>query len=163
MEGNRIRIESRVDPTAVWTGTVTLVDYENPTQGSSNRYSSSGSDDMSSSSRYPFYVELDSSDGMLLGQHVYLSVMQERQEPLEGLTLGSAFVCFDEEDNAFVWADNGQGKLEKRPVELGRYDEAADVYEILSGLSEQDYVAVPDESVCIPGAPTTKTQQGGAK
>lgn len=163
MEGNRIRIESRVDPTAVWTGTVTLVDYENPTQGSSNRYSSSNSDDMSSSSWYPFYVELDSSDGMLLGQHVYLSVMQESQEPLEGLTLGSAFVCFDEEGNAFVWADNGQGKLEKRPVELGRYDEAADVYEILSGLSEQDYVAVPDDSVCIEGAPTTKTKQGGAK
>lgn len=163
MEGNRIRIESRVDPTAVWTGTVTLVDYENPTQGSSNRYSSSGSDDMSSSSRYPFYVELDSSDGMLLGQHVYLSVMQESQEPLEGLTLGSAFVCFDEEDNPYVWADNGQGKLEKRPVELGRYDEMADVYEILSGLSERDYVAVPDESVCIPGAPTTKTQQGGSQ
>ena len=139
------------------------MDYENPTQGSSNRNSSSGSDDMSSSSRYPFYVELDSSDGMLLGQHVYLSVMQESQEPLEGLTLGSAFVCFDEEGNAFVWADNGQGKLEKRPVELGRYDEAADVYEILSGLSEQDYVAVPDDSVCIEGAPTTKTKQGGSQ
>lgn len=163
MEGNRIRIESRVDSTAFWTGTVTLVDYENPTQGNSNRYSSSGSDDMSSSSRYPFYVELDSSDGMLLGQHVYLSVVQESQEPLEGLTLSSAFVCFDEEDNPYVWAADGQGKLEKRPVELGRYDEMADVYEILSGLSEQDYVAVPDESVCIPGAPTTKTQQGGSQ
>ena len=71
--------------------------------------------------------------------------------------------CFDENENGYVWADNGQGKLEKRPVELGRYDEAADVYEILSGLSEQDYVAVPDDSVCIEGAPTTKTEQGGAK
>ena len=48
-------------------------------------------------------------------------------------------------------------------MELGRYDEAADVYEILFGLSEQDYVAVPDDSVCIEGAPTTKTEQGGAK
>ena len=70
-EGNRIRIESRVDPSAVWTGTVTLVDYENPNQSSGNRYMSSSSDDMSNSTKYPFYVELDSSDGMLLGEHVW--------------------------------------------------------------------------------------------
>ena len=157
-----MRIASRTNPDEFWMGTVTLVDYENPNQSSGNRYMSSSSDDMSNSTKYPFYVELDSSDGMLLGQHVYLSVMQESQEPLEGLTLGSAFICFDQEDNAFVWADNGQGKLEKRPVELGRYDETADVYEILSGLSEQDYVAFPDETVCVEGAPTTKTVQQAA-
>ena len=163
-EGNRIRIESRVDPSAVWTGTVTLVDYENPNQSSGNRYMSSSSDDMSNSTKYPFYVELDSSDGMLLGEHVYLSVEQEESsEPLEGLTLGSAFVCFDEEGNSYVWADNGQGRLEKRTVELGDYDGMMDVYQILSGLSETDYVAYPDEATCIEGAPTTKTEQGGAR
>ncbi len=163
-EGNRIRIESRVDPSAVWTGTVTLVDYENPNQSSGNRYMSSSSYDMSNSSKYPFYVELDSSDGMLLGEHVYLSVEQEESsETLEGLTLGSAFVCFDEEDNSYVWADNGQGRLEKRTVELGDYDGMMDVYQILSGLSETDYVAYPDEATCIEGAPTTKTEQGGAQ
>lgn len=163
-EGNRIRIESRVDPSAVWMGTVTLVDYENPNQSSGNRYMSSSSDDMSNSTKYPFYVELDSSDGMLLGEHVYLSVEQEESsETLEGLTLGSAFVCFDEEDNSYVWADNGQGRLEKRTVELGDYDGMMDVYQILSGLSETDYVAYPDEATCIEGAPTTKTEQGGAQ
>lgn len=163
-EGNRIRIESRVDSSAVWTGTVTLVDYENPNQSSGNRYMSSSSDDMSNSTKYPFYVELDSSDGMLLGEHVYLSVEQEESsETLEGLTLGSAFVCFDEEDNSYVWADNGQGRLEKRTVELGDYDGMMDVYQILSGLSETDYVAYPDEATCIEGAPTTKTEQGGAR
>ncbi len=163
-EGNRIRIESRVDPSAAWTGTVTLVDYENPNQSSGNRYTSNSSDDMSNSTKYPFYVELDSSDGMLLGEHVYLSVEQEESsETLEGLTLGSAFVCFDEEDNSYVWADNGQGRLEKRTVELGDYDGMMDVYQILSGLSETDYVAYPDEATCIEGAPTTKTEQGGAR
>ena len=163
-EGNRIRIESRVDPSAVWMGTVTLVDYENPNQSSGNRYMSSSSDDMSNSTKYPFYVELDSSDGMLLGEHVYLSVEQEESsETLEGLTLGSAFVCFDEEGNSYVWADNGQGRLEKRTVELGDYDGMMDVYQILSGLSETDYVAYPDEATCIEGAPTTKTEQGGAR
>ena len=41
------------------------------------------------------------------------------------------------------------------------YDGMNDVYEILSGLSESDYVAFPDEEVCVQGAPTTKTAQEG--
>lgn len=164
MEGTRLRMESRLDPTQYWMGTVTLVDYENPTQGNNNGYYiSSGSDEMSSSSRYPFYVELDSSDGLLLGQHLYLSVASEEEVSLEGVTLGSAFICFDEEGNSYVWAESSQGKLEKRTVELGEYDMAQDVYEILSGLAETDYVAFPDEELCIEGAPTSRqTQKGGS-
>ena len=164
MEGTRLRMESRLDPNQYWMGTVTLVDYENPTQGNNNGYYiSSGSDEMSSSSRYPFYVELDSSDGLLLGQHLYLSVVSEEEVSLEGVTLGSAFICFDEEGNSYVWAESSQGKLEKRTVELGEYDMARDVYEILSGLAETDYVAFPDEELCIEGAPTSRqTQKGGS-
>ena len=164
MEGTRLRMESRLDPTQYWMGTVTLVDYENPTQGNNNGYYiSSGSDEMSSSSRYPFYVELDSSDGLLLGQHLYLSVVSEEEVSLEGVTLGSAFICFDEEGNSYVWAESSQGKLEKRTVELGEYDMAQDVYEILSGLAETDYVAFPDEELCVEGAPTSRqTQKGGS-
>ena len=33
-EGDRVELVSRTDETAVWSGTVALVDYENPTQGS---------------------------------------------------------------------------------------------------------------------------------
>lgn len=164
MEGTRLRMESRLDPNQYWMGTVTLVDYENPAQGNNNGYYiSSGSDEMSSSSRYPFYVELDSSDGLLLGQHLYLSVVSEEEVSLEGVTLGSAFICFDEEGNSYVWAESSQGKLEKRTVELGEYDMAQDVYEILSGLAETDYVAFPDEELCVEGAPTSRqTQKGGS-
>ena len=162
MEGNRVRMESRLNPEEVWMGTVTLVDYENPVQGNNNGYYiSSGSDEMSASSRYPFYVELDSMDGLILGQHLYLSVAGEEPVSLEGVTLSGAFVCYDEDGSCFVWADNGQGKLEKRGVELGNYDPMADVYEILSGLSDSDYVAFPDDEVCIQGAPTTRQGREG--
>ena len=163
-EGSRLKITARTGASDVWTGTVTLVDYENPTQGNNNGYYiSSGSDEMSSSSRYPFYVELDSSDGLLLGQHLYLSVASEEEVTQEGVTLGSAFICFDEEGNSYVWAESSQGKLEKRTVELGEYDMAQDVYEILSGLAETDYVAFPDEELCVEGAPTSRqTQKGGS-
>lgn len=162
MEGNRVRMESRLNPEEVWMGTVTLVDYENPVQGNNNGYIiSSGSDEMSASSRYPFYVELDSMDGLILGQHLYLSVAGEEPVSLEGVTLSAAFVCYDEDGSCFVWADNGQGKLEKRGVETGNYDPMADVYEILSGLSDSDYVAFPDDEVCVQGAPTTRQSREG--
>ena len=162
MEGDRVRMESRLNPEEVWMGTVTLVDYENPVQGNNNGYYiSSGSDEMSASSRYPFYVELDSMEGLILGQHLYLSMAGEEPVSLEGVTLSSAFLCYDEDGSCFVWADDGQGKLEKRGVELGNYDPMADAYEILSGLSDSDYVAFPDEEVCLQGAPTIRQSQEG--
>lgn len=162
MEGNRMRMESRLDPSQFWMGTVTLVDYENPVQGNNSRYVIASSDEMGFSSWYPFYVELDSSDGMILGQHLYMTVAGEEEKTLEGVTLGSSFLCYDEDGSTYVWADN-QGRLEKRAVELGEYDMMRDAYQILSGLEDSDYVAFPDEAVCIEGAPTTKTAQEGGK
>ena len=48
-------------------------------------------------------------------------------------------------------------------MELGEYDMMRDAYQILSGLEDSDYVAFPDETVCVEGAPTTKTAQEGGK
>lgn len=48
---------------------------------------------------------------------------------------------------AFVWADDGNGRLEKRPVVLGEYDGMLDMYEILSGLTEDDLIAWPMEGL----------------
>ena len=167
MEGSRIRMESRRNPEEFWMGTVTLVDYENPVQNNNNGYYiSGGSDEMSASSKYPFYVELDSSEGMILGQHLYLTVAgEEEAEPghPEGVTLGSAFIAYDEDGTTYVWADNGQGRLEKRALELGDYDMNRDAYQILSGLSEEDYVAFPNEELCVEGTRTTRQEQEGGK
>ena len=52
-----------------------------------------------------------------------------------------------EGQSAYVWAVNGRNKLEKRPVKLGEYDEAMGAYEILSGLTEDDYIAFPMEGL----------------
>ncbi len=48
---------------------------------------------------------------------------------------------------AYVWAANDKNKLEKRQVELGEYDEMTGEYEILSGLTEDDYIAFPMEGL----------------
>jgi len=157
MEGDRVTIRSRTDSSAVWGGSVTLVDYENPSQGSDmDRYYGNSSDEMASSSRYPFYVELDNIEGLLLGQHVYLEMEQPDQEVQpQGVAISSAFVGYNEDGTAYVWAEKS-GKLEKRTVELGEFDPMSDRQQILSGLTEEDYIAFPDPQVCVEGAPVTR-------
>ena len=159
MEGSRITILSRTDEALTWSGTVSLVDYENPVQGSDNNYYYVGStDEMTSSSKYPFYVELDSTEGLILGQHVYLQLeIQEDAEPA-GPAISSAFICYDEDGSTYVWAEN-KGKLEKRAVTVGEYNYMTDTMEILEGLTESDYIAFPDPELCVVGAPTTRELQ----
>lgn len=156
MEGDRVTMVSRTDDTKAWSGTVTLVDYENPSQGSEmDRYYGMAADEMTAASKYPFYVELDSTDGLLLGQHLYIKLETEEGQP-QGIPVGSAFVCYEEDGSAYVWAEN-KGKLEKRPVTLGEYNPMTDAQEILSGISLEDYIAFPDEQ-CREGAATTREE-----
>jgi HlyD family secretion protein len=157
MEGTRMKIVSRSDETQVWYGTVTLVDYESPSQGNDNNYYIGGvMDPMTSSSKYPFYVELDSSEGLLLGQHVYLE-LDAGEEEQKGISISSAFIAYDDEGNPYVWAEKN-GKLEKRAVVLGEYDFMTDAMEILEGLTEGDYIAFPDPEFCAEGVSTTHSQ-----
>lgn len=155
-EGDRVTLVSRTDETAVWSGTVALVDYENPTQGSDmDRYYGMSTDEMTASSKYPFYVDLDSTEGLMLGQHLYIRLERSEGQPV-GIPISSAFVCYGEDGSAFVWAEN-KGKLEKRPVTLGEYNPMTDAQEILSGISPEDYLAFPDEN-CLEGVSTTREQ-----
>lgn len=160
VEGSRIRILSRTDETKAWYGTVTLVDYENATQGNDySMYYGTSSDAMTASSRYPFYVALDSTEGLMLGQHVYLEV-DTGEEETAGLQLGTAFICFEEDGSAYVWAEKS-GKLEKREVTLGDYNMMTDCYAVLDGLTENDYIAFPDGELCVAGAKTTREAGAG--
>ena len=155
MEGSRMKILSRTHDDQSWTGTVALVDYENPTQGNDyDRYYGMVGDDMTSSSKYPFYVDLDSTDGLMLGQHVYLELLTEEGET-SGPSISAAFLCYNEDGTAYVWAES-RGKLVKRDVVLGEYNSMTDTQEIVSGLTMEDYIAFPDPAVCQEGAPTTR-------
>ena len=155
MEGSRMRIVSRTDENAFWLGTVTLVDYESPSQGNDyDMYYGGMVDSMSSSSKYPFYVELDNSDGLILGQHVYLELDTGEETETAGPSISAAFICYDEDGSTYVWAENS-GKLEKRTVVLGEYNFMMDTVEILEGLTMEDYIAFPDMELCVEGAPTT--------
>ena len=156
-EGSRIRIQSRTHEDQVWSGTVTLVDYENPAQGDPNSmYYGTSPDEMTAASRYPFYVELDSTEGLILGQHVYLELEVEVEEgTFTGPKVDMSFICYEEDGvTAYVWAEE-RGKLRKRSVTVGETDPMSGAVEILSGLTEDDYIAFPDPAVCVEGASTT--------
>lgn len=156
MEGDRVTLVSRIDEKETWSGTVTVVDYESPSQGSNmDRYYGMSTDEMSASSKYPFYVELDSTKGLMLGQHLYVKREVEAGQSA-GIPIGSAFICYGEDGSAFVWAEQ-KGKLEKRTVTLGEYNPMTDAQEILSGITMEDYLAFPDE-LCREGVSTTREQ-----
>ena len=154
---------SRTNERQVWYGTVTLVDYENPSQGNEyDMYYGGSSDPMTSSSKYPFYVELEDTSGLILGQHVYMELDVPEEEP--ALKLSSAFFIIEPDDTAWVWAESGRGRLEKRQVKLGEYDPMTDTYPVEEGLTEEDFIAFPDEELCREGVPTTHemaTGEGG--
>ena len=155
MEGVRMRIVSRTDESVFWVGTVSLVDYENPTQENPNAmYYGMESDEMTASSKYPFYIELDSTEGLILGQHVYLQLEKEEGEEA-GLPISMAFLCYDDDGTAYVWAEGERGKLEKRVVTLGAPNDMMGTVSIVGGLTETDYIAFPDGELCKEGAPTT--------
>lgn len=157
MEGTAMRVISRTDPNQIWTGTVTLVDYENPSQGNdADMYYGMAADEMSASSKYPFYLELNTTEGLLLGQHVYLELDMGDVE-LPELTVSSGFICYEDDGSTYVWADSN-GKLEKRRITLGAYMMETDSHEVISGLTKEDFIAFPDPELCVEGAPVTRTQ-----
>ncbi len=214
-------VRSRVDESITWSGVVESLNTEETDKSSEDDNMMMGSDDSMgmSSSDYSFFVTLDETDGLMLGQHVLIELDQGQTEEKEGIWLYSGYIAFDQAEggfsenlngstemmdmgmmdygteqpydyeddaewfddleydtewsddleygtewvddfetgtelmpdgaaqSAYVWADDGTGRLEKRAVELGEYDMELDKYEILSGLSEDDLIAFPMEGL----------------
>ncbi|MDD3278742.1 MAG: efflux RND transporter periplasmic adaptor subunit [Lachnospiraceae bacterium] len=149
-EGAAVIVHSRTDSTKTWKGTVSKIDRENASSSNNTMgYSGmGGSDNSTNSSSYPFYVTLESSQDLMLGQHVYVEQDYGQEESVKkvGVWLQSYFIN-DLDSEPYVWADNGSGKLEKRKVTLGQQDEAMDMYEIADGLKKEDSITFPEEGL----------------
>ncbi|MCC8103409.1 MAG: efflux RND transporter periplasmic adaptor subunit [Clostridiales bacterium] len=144
-EGISVIVYSRVDASQTWTGEITDISTEQDEDDSDSYYyyySSSSSD----TSTYSFYVDLDSSEGLLLGQHVYIEVDSGQSEEKTGMWL-EEFYIIQEGDSAYVWLANTSNVIEKHEITLGEYDEELAEYEILDGLEADDYIAFPADSI----------------
>ena len=143
-EGTPVILRSRLDETQTWTGSISKIDTESSQTDSNSSDMYDGGSSGDSASKYSFYVTLDSTDGLMLGQHLYIEpdYGQGEVEEKEGVWLYGYYIVQDDGD-PYVWAADKKNRLEKRKVELGEYDENLDEYEIKSGLSEDDLIAFP--------------------
>ncbi len=160
-EGVGVTILSRTDPTAFWTGEVSLVDYNNAGSNEYDTMIGSGGDGMSTSTSYPFYVTLSDTDGLLLGQHVYIQVSAAAvQDELLRIPEGYIMdIALDEETfltTGTVWGvDPEKETLTKLPVTLGEYNPTYGTYVILDGITAEDYIANPAAPGVKEGAAVT--------
>ena len=146
-EGMRVIIRSRLDESTLWTGTLESIDWENPASGNDNpNYYYGPVDSSTTASKYPFYVALDSAEGLILGQHVYVEPDFGQTGERSGLWLPEWYIS-DADSSPWVWCANSRDKLEKRSLTLGGYDAELCVWEILSGLTAEDYIAFPAEGI----------------
>ena len=208
-EEQPVLLRSRIDEEQTWTGTISKIDTQNQITNEDNGvyYEGGGAE---KATKYPFYITLDSTDGLMMGQHLFIELDQGQTEEKEGIWLFEGYIFredgtvlgtnvqtntdaedwtdesvesledFDMEEGgedllepasekgtedltdpnmaegakedaasqkAYVWVANDRNKLEKREVELGEYDEEMAEYEILSGLTEDDYIAFPMEGL----------------
>lgn len=151
IEGTPVIIRSRVDSSKTWKGTMGSVDMDNSASNNSSDMAmygmSSTSNDQTSSSTYPFYVNLDSSDGLMLGQHVYIEPDEGQDDNKVGIWLNDYFIVDADTDSPYVWIADAGNKLVKRDVVLGQYDENLAEYEIADGLTEKDKIAFPTDEL----------------
>ena len=90
VEGEPVIVRSRVDSSQIWHGTMGTIDKDSATTNSnSNSFGmmDASGDSQTSSSTYPFYVNLDYSDGLMLGQHVYIENDEGQEDQKAGLWL----------------------------------------------------------------------------
>ena len=148
LEGEPVIIRSRVDSSQTWKGTMGTIDKDSASSSNNNSAfygMTDSSDSQTSTSTYPFYVNLDSSDGLMLGQHVYIELDEGQDTEKAGIWLSEVYIVDADTDSPYVWATDEKGKLEKRSVILGQYDEELGEYEIADGLSEDDCIAFPSD------------------
>lgn len=153
--GMRVRVKSRTDEETVWTGSITSVEKEPVSQNQDGGASGVAGADTSGqdsnapqkASSYPFFITLDKTDGLMLGQHVFIEIIPaDKEKEKSGLWIDQGFFIKDKKSKSFVWASKN-GKLEKKEVILGDTDDETATVQIKKGLKKSDLIAWPDDTL----------------
>ena len=161
--GAAVLVHSRVND-RTWKGTITKIDTENAVNPQNSGYFYVSSED-TKSSKYPFYVELEDSEGLILGQHVYVEpdLGQDDEDNSPGIWLASYMVDQSDPAHPFVWKDAG-GKLKKQQVTITDTMEEIGKVKISEGLELTDSIAIPDGTLSegMKTAPMSEKPDAGA-
>ncbi|MFK2825517.1 efflux RND transporter periplasmic adaptor subunit [Bacillus sp. B190/17] len=142
--GQAVRVVSRKNPEQQWSGKIaeigklpseesdgeSFMDYEDPSNPTA--------------SNYPFKVQLDNHDGLDFGYHVFIELAGEAAESQE-IVLPTDMIMQDGK-KASVWKVK-DGALTKQEVELGAEMEDGMMIVVRKGLTLDDYVVFPDDSL----------------
>lgn len=104
-------------------------------------------------SYYPYKAFVGEEADLEAGSHVSMSYSASAAE--NGIYLEKAFVR-TEKGESYIYVRGADGKLEKRTVQVGKVLWGS-YYEILSDLSEEDYLAFPYGKDVKQGAPTVES------
>lgn len=151
--GTKVTIRSRINEDEIWSGTVDAVDTKKPESSSKESMYSGSENSDNQASKYPFYVSLDTTDGLMLGQHVYVETGTTLKA--DKIWLMRDYIVDVNSDDPYVWVAGENDKLEKRSVTLGETNEENGTCEITDGLKVTDYIVWPSEE-CKKGAAVVK-------
>ena len=104
-------------------------------------------------SYYPFKAFVSEEADLKAGS--YVSMTYSASSASQGIYLEKAFVRSDK-DGSYIYIRGADGRLEKRSVRVGKVLWGS-YYEILSDLSEEDYLAFPYGKNVKHGAPTVES------
>lgn len=119
-EDQPVILRSRVDEEQTWTGTITKIDTQNESTENNNdmmMYDSSGSGEKAT--KYPFYVTLDSAEGLMMGQHLFIELDQGQTEEKEGIWLFEGYIFREHADGTPV--EDGMGMDAGEGTDLGDF------------------------------------------
>ena len=144
-QGDSVIVYSRVDPTVHWTGYISRVRKPGEKDSSGSGSDSETQDEYSgydsgSSGKNTWYGALDSEEGLLVGQHVFVEPDYGQTSRTEGLWLSEEYIL-TENDQTYVWVEGENGRITKRAVSAAEPDNYG-IVQILDGLDRLEYIAV---------------------
>ena len=142
-EGERVIVRSRIDDTQIWKGVISEIKTNQTVKEDNAMDDFMGGEGTSgeSSSYYNFYIDLDSDEGLMMGQHVLIEEDNNQDVTRKGIWLNSTYLS-QEDGEFYVWIAGSNDKLEHKKVTVGdNYNADLDEYEIIDGLKKSDFIA----------------------
>lgn len=157
----KVTIYSRVDEKAKWVGSIIKVDLETKDKQSTDDSQAEGSPEQAS--RYPFYVSLEDATGLILGQHVYISLEDPQTVEIDhkGILVYGSYLQ-KQGEQLFAWVEDSNREIYKKAVKANLLNEEEDLYDVIEGIQKEDYIACPMDSI-KEGMKTIRSLEGGNK
>lgn len=136
--GQKVVIHSRTSDD-VWYGSISEIDKDNPIYKNENS--------ATASTNYAFYVTLNSTTDLMLGEHIYIE--KDLGLSKDGkIQLPSYYIVDAQTKKPYVLAEK-DGKIAKQYITLGQFNKDTSCYIIAEGLALTDNIAYPDSTVKI--------------